>query len=169
MGRHLDSDWAGRAILSRYLTGGGDWTINNDPDWTAYMMRSPTLQTKLDTYLSDKATELAAKGPGTYPLNDERSMVIENGEGFIGHQYLHGTNSTVGGFQTKGTATVVDTPSGRTVDFNVTHTWNDVIDPNPEYDTDVWKNKIAEFVTLGAADPYVIRIEWPQRSSKTVP
>src|SRR6478752_6131091 len=32
-----DSDWAGEAILNRYLTGLGDWNIVDDPKWTAYM------------------------------------------------------------------------------------------------------------------------------------
>src|SRR5262245_48080204 len=35
-GDHLDYDWAGGAILERYLTGGGDWNIKNDPNWTKY-------------------------------------------------------------------------------------------------------------------------------------
>jgi hypothetical protein len=40
------------------------------------------------------------------------------------------------------------------------YTWNDRIDPNPQYSTDRWKSTLAEVATLGQADPYDMRITW---------
>ncbi|MEQ9023059.1 MAG: hypothetical protein RLN82_09920, partial [Pseudomonadales bacterium] len=54
-GGHLESDWAGRSILYRYLTGGGDWHINNDPNWSSYMKANESLQ----QILQAKVLELA--------------------------------------------------------------------------------------------------------------
>ena len=52
------------------------------------------------------------------------------------------------------------------VTVNSNYQWNDVIDPNYKYETDTWKNKVAEIVTFGMADPYNIHIGW--KGSSTV-
>lgn len=80
---------------------------------------------------------------------------MENGEEIIGHQYLHGTNADVGGFNMKGTISKND--KGDTT-FSVDYTWNDKIDPNFDYASDVAKAEFARKI----ADPedYTIRIEW---------
>lgn len=162
-GSHLDYDWAGGAILERYLTGGDDWIINNDPRWTEYMQQNAYLTADLqDRALSD-AQEMAASGETTHTIDQSYSMAIENGEGIVGYQYLHGANADVGGFQRQGTVTVApDGSGGSIVTMNMHYTWNDVIDPNPQYATDTWKSRIAEIITLGQADPYIIRIGWDE-------
>ncbi len=38
------------------------------------------------------------------------------------------------------------------------YTWNDRVDPNPQYSTDRWKSTLAEVATLGQADPYDIHV-----------
>ncbi|MGH8909167.1 MAG: hypothetical protein ACRD0K_22405, partial [Egibacteraceae bacterium] len=53
------------------------------------------------------------------------------------------------------------TADGYEVRIDSHYTWNDRIDPNPEYGTDRWKSKVAEVATLGQADPYDIHISWP--------
>jgi hypothetical protein len=69
----------------------------------------------------------------------------------------------VGGFQRLGFATMSQTSGGGSdVTFKMTYTWNDVIDPNPQYVTDVIKSNIGEIITLGNAAPYTIRISWTQ-------
>lgn len=86
---------------------------------------------------------------------------IQTGEGIVGYQYLHGTDRNVGDFELSGTTTVHPRGDG-TYDVSVDsgYTWNDRIDPNPQYSTDRWKSKLAEIVTLGQADPYDLHITW---------
>lgn len=96
-------------------------------------------------------------------------MEIDNGEGVVGYQYLHGTDGTVGGFQHNGTTSVKPLPDGTyEVTVNSNYQWNDVIDPNYKYETDTWKNKVAEIVTFGMADPYNIHIGWKGSSAVIV-
>jgi WXG100 family type VII secretion target len=160
---HLSYDWAGGAILERYLTGGDDWIIRNDPNWTKYMQSNTMLTEKLGGQAVATAQQLMASGAGSMTINETSAMEIENGEGVVGYQYLHGTNANVGGFQRQGTATATpNSAGGYTVEMNMTYTWNDVIDPNPQYNTDTLKSRIAEIATLGRADPYEIHISWDE-------
>ncbi|WP_218080216.1 eCIS core domain-containing protein [Anthocerotibacter panamensis] len=160
-GSHLDYDWAGRAILERYLTGGGDWTIVNDSRWSDYMKANALLTTQLRQRMLDKVRFVAAAS-GTYiPINDTFPMAIENGEGIVGYQYLHGTNASVGDFNIQGHARIDrDQHGNKTIRFTTAYTWNDIIDPNPQYATDQWKSQIAEVITLGHAQAYNIHLRW---------
>jgi hypothetical protein len=164
-GGHTDNDWAGRAILDRYLTGGDDWNINDDPDWSRYMMNNQSLksgltepvqvqaQNALDRYLAGQGAD------GSFDQTMHAEM--ENGEGVVGYQYLHGTSSDAGDFQFSGNTRVNPLPDGTyEVVIDGAYTWNDTIDPNPQYSTDQWKSKVAEVITLGKADPYDIHITW---------
>lgn len=107
LGDDFDSDWAGRAILDRYLDGGGDWDINN-ASWTAYMKASDTLRRQVRVqvlkiargYQAANAANLAGA-----PFFKTFHGQVENGEGIIGYQYLHGTNKDVGDFRIFGTVT----------------------------------------------------------------
>ena len=166
---HFSSDWAGRAILERYLLGGDDWVINDDPNWSRYMMNNEDLRNQLVEPTEKQAKDalrnyLSGHGQqGTF--NRTFHADIQNGEGIVGYQYLHGTNKTVGDFNFRGDTTVEPRPNGT---YEVTvkggYTWNDRIDPNPQYSTDRWKSTLAEVVTLGAADPYDIHITWHAES-----
>ncbi len=168
---HLSNDWAGRAILERYLAGEDDWVIDNDPTWTQYMQSNPSLTQEMEEYNNNQATTAvqqylqSGQRDGTFAT--QTSVEMENGEGIVGYQYLHGTNSTVGGFQHNGTTSVKPLPDGTyEVTVNSNYQWNDVIDPNDQYSTDRRKSQFAEFITLGQADPYNIHIGW--RGSSTV-
>lgn len=154
-GSDFQSDWAGRAILFRYLTGGGDWTITNDSDWSKYMKANGLLQDLLKQRLQLLFERHLGRRVNLY-VNDQFHAEIENGEGIVGYQYLHGTNAAVGDFQIRGLA--FSTNEGMAA--NLRFIWNDIIDPNPGYDTDIEKNNFAEKITLGRATPYTIKIIW---------
>ena len=157
---HFSNDWAGRSILDRYLTGGGDWHIDNDSDWTEYMQANPTLTSDLRDRAIESAESLHQSGNDSGGINENYHTSIENGEGIIGYQYLHGTN---GGFDRIGSTEIERHSDGSsTVTLEMEYTWNDVIDPNPEYQTDRWKSRVAEGITLGRADPYEISISWTE-------
>jgi WXG100 family type VII secretion target len=162
-GSHFDYDWAGGAILERYLTGGDDWHIDNDPRWTEYMQAHPSLTNELQGHALDTAQELHQSGKKQIHIDESFHTSLESGEGVVGYQYLDGTNANVGGFERKGVATIApDGQGGHTVTMNMEYTWNDIIDPNPQYDTDTWKSRFAELITLGRADPYEMHISWDE-------
>ncbi len=165
-GGDFNNDWAGRSILDRYLSGGDDWTINDDPNWNDYMKSNPSLTGQLSPRAGSVAVQLYDQltrgGSSTAVFDDTFHMDIENGEGIVGYQYLHGTNVDVGDFRMNGAATIVRTADGGyDVKINADYTWNDVIDPNGQYRTDQIKSTLAEIITLGRADPYDIHITWP--------
>ena len=167
LAQHLSSDWAGRAILHRYLTGGGDWSIINNATWSSYMMANALLARQCRDRVLARARLLAAGGgTGVIPVNEGTfPLAIENGEGIIGYQYLHGTNALAGGFQIYGTADVTRSGGASSIRLRLNYRWNDIIDPNPQYATDNWKSRLAEIITLGQAQSYQIHIQW---SSETV-
>jgi hypothetical protein len=183
----FESDWAGRAILMRYLFGEGDWDIRDDPDWTEYMKNSAILRKQVRDHLTEKVrreaekdrkgrsaaeVEVARARGNRYPFVETFHGEMENGEGVVGYQYLHGTNKDVGDFEIVGWAeflpdygpsadpTGKNADLGTTVKLDVTFVWNDMIDPNPQYQTDSIKSWIAEIITLGEAEAYRISIGW---------
>ena len=175
----LQTDWAGRAILERYLFGEGDWDIS-EPRWSVYMMRSEILRRQLLPHIQQIATQRITTPESidrvAIPFAQTFAAEVENGEGIVGYQYLHGTNGDVGGFLLSGTSTVTrgvggssntngTTTAGETVvEIQGNYRWNDMIDPNPQYQTDNIKSIIAEIITLGQAQSYRISINWTART-----
>jgi hypothetical protein len=162
------TDWAGYDILKRYLAGGEDWRINNDPRWTEYMKAAPGLEEHVRDRLTETAQTMITDVPEgqtvTIPFEDKSSAETDNGY-LTGYQLLHGTNIDVGGYQIQGTATVTNTGDGYTVRFDASHTWNDIIDSNPKYQEDTIYNTAVELFTLGQADPYNIHVSWDAEST----
>lgn len=162
---NFDNDWAGRAILERYLRGGDDWRITDDPDWSRYMRDNGVLRDQLRGPVEQQAQQALddylVTGTETGEFTQRFHAEIQNGEGIVGYQYLHGTDRDVGDFELKGTSNVHPRGDG-TYDVTVDsgYTWNDRIDPNPKYSTDRRKSVLAEILTLGQADPYDIHITW---------
>jgi hypothetical protein len=164
-GSHLTTDWAGRAILERYLMGEGDWDIVDEPIWSEYMKASAWLSWQLGEQLQRLiAIECANGVEGDFAIDHKFAAEIENGEGIVGYQYLHGTHDGAGGFGLKVTGTI---EAGR-VSATVQYTWNDMIDPNGQYLTDVVKSSFAELITLGMASSYRLSITWTEPLAATV-
>ncbi|MEZ0366130.1 hypothetical protein ACAG26_20860 [Mycobacterium sp. pUA109] len=166
----LDSDWAGRAILERYLLGGGrDWDIKDDPTWSQYMMNNPNLARQLDGRVRDQAQQglnaYRNGGVSDIPYSSQFHADTQNGESITGYQYLNGTNADAGDFKINGTTHIEQLPGGGyKVTVNDGYQWNDIIDPNLKYDTDKFKDRIAQIITLGQAQPYPIHIGWHSQS-----
>lgn len=167
---YLESDWAGRAILDRYLVGGGrDWTIQDNPEWSQYTMNDDGLARQLDGQVHDQAQQsLTEYLSGKHTDRDYATQFhaeTQNGESIVGYQYLNGSNQRAGDFQMAGTTHVQPLADGTykvTVDGG--YKFNDIIDPNFDYSTDTWKNRIVEIVTLRQAEPYQIHIGWHAQS-----
>jgi hypothetical protein len=178
----LDSDWAGRAILERYLFGEGDWDISDSPHWTEYMEHSRVLRDQLQPIVIEDARRLAAlHRDETFSIARTFHADLENGEGIIGYQYLHGTNATVGDFAITGSAGVEHVygqsipgaeqsiQPGAAVMMHLQFKWNDMIDPNYGYQSDTIKSIFAEVITLGEAESYRLSIGWTEECQVWLP
>ena len=73
------------------------------------MRANPSLRTKLGQHARYLIANTAAPGydEGVVPVTEQFPVEIENGEGIVGYQYLHGTNADVGGFEISGWARIV--------------------------------------------------------------
>lgn len=158
---NLENDRYGAAILHRWAYGDGTpWVIYNDPDWSGYMMDNAILRESVATYLKRQAEGMM--NGEIKPIQQHIHMEIENGEGIVGYHYLHGTNGTVGDFLVSGY--ISKHKNGDTA-FVMTYGWNDVIDPNFDYDTDRLKAFLAPIAfPFSSREDYVIRISWMDRS-----
>ncbi|MFH8484351.1 hypothetical protein [Streptomyces longisporoflavus] len=181
-GGDLEADWAGIAILRRYLGGEGAWHIRDAPEWTRYMERSARLRGELRPRIAAFARTLARSGQkAPVPVAMKFHAELENGEGIIGYQYLHGTHAGQGDFTVDGTAEArheygqshagreESVQPGALVRMRLRFRWNDVIDPNPRYGTDRIKSIVAEIITLGEASSYDISISWEEECTVWLP
>ena len=84
-------------------------------------------------------------------------MEIENGEGIIGYQYLHGTNEDAGGFQINGT---ISKNNKGDIILSLIYAWNDIMDPNPNYATDIKKSDFAKQIPFINPMDYEMHIIW---------
>ena len=96
-------------------------------------------------------------------------MEIENDEGIVGHYYLHGTNANKGNFQIEGTSAGFSNADGSVgIYLNLSYVWNDIIDPNYEYDTDKYKDYLAKIagkiIPFIQPTPYSIAITWSDKA-----
>jgi len=139
--------------------------IKDDPDWTQYIKSSYNLRTKLSQQLHAVAFEkirAGVKDGASGTINLRFHADLENGESITGINYLNGSNSTVGDFTIKGKwqASVNPATSVTNIFFNVEYTWNDIIDPNPQYDTDSMKDIIATGLSIGLKQKYWFSLSW---------
>jgi hypothetical protein len=72
----IESDWAGRAILERYLRGGGDWEIRDDPNWAAYTMANEKFEI-LDEHPCD-GVDMGELGVQDSAKDDYRRYITED-------------------------------------------------------------------------------------------
>src|SRR5665213_2250305 len=164
-GGDVQSDGAGRLILWWYLWGDGtELTIhaNTYAPFVNYLESDPNLRFDVDKALNKRACELASAYPNggkDISVNIQLHGEVANGEGINGINYLHGSNKTVGDYMINGTANITRNADGHmTVRYNNRYTWNDIIDPNPQYSTDTVKDKVAKIVSANRRKAYRIRI-----------
>ena len=151
---HFKSDEIGRELLWHYLFGDGE-EFPSESKHSDYLKNNKHLKKQVQAYLFSLAEALAVGE--SIELDVSIAVIIENGEGIIGYQYLHGTNADVGGFHMKGTITKLD--NGDCI-FDITYTWNDIMDPNPQYKTDIIKSNFAKWIPFANPTDYTIAISW---------
>ena len=151
----LKSDWAGRSILFHWLYGYGTDYIVTEGRWGEYMRNNVRLTSIINKIANEKGVNLVVGKIITVDVTT--SAVIENGENITGYNYLHGTNSDVGGFHLAG---VIWRGKSGDICYDLNCTWNDIIDPNPVYSTDRMKANLAKFIPYANRTDYYISITW---------
>lgn len=183
-------DWAGVEILAHYLFDGTDWDIVDHPAWSAYMKANATLRQELRSNVLALALdpEFSALPEGALvPIYKSFHAVLNNGEGIVGYEFLHGTKATVGDFIMRGVVSAhgewghselrsselppniqgpeeqiaVEVPPSRyplTLRFDLWFQWNDIIDANVHYMSDTIKDFLVRYGTQGSVHPNPYRI-----------
>ena len=160
----ITGDDQGRQILDHWLEGSGtSMNIYKDSSWSTYMRSNSTLTSQIDAELEKDAINRETSGT----LNPKNiNVIIENGY-TTGYEYLHGTN---GGLDIIGTVTATKRPYSDylyeiQLEYNVTLTWNDIIDPNETYERDRFLANGAEW--FYNPKNYSIKITWDDQFSFT--
>ena len=154
------NDYQGISILWHYLFGGGKDFNKKDGVWGNYMKRNPILKKKVQDMVFPYGATLDVGQ--SISVDIITSMEIDNGEDIIGYQYLHGTNADAGGFVIAGT---IQKDKKSNLIYDLTYTWNDIIDPNFQYYTDSIKYQFAKSIPFANPTDYKISISW---SDKTI-
>ena len=151
-------DKQGQIILDHWLEGSGTPMIipETDSSWSNYMRANNLLRYRISTELQKDVFNRTTSGN----LNKNIYVEIQNGY-TTGYEYLHGTN---GGLDINGTVEVRSTPisngSLRKIEliYDIRFTWNDIIDPNEQYEKDRLLSLGAEW--LYNPKDYIIKISW---------
>lgn len=133
--------------------------LNNDKSWNKYMENNQLLTDNIKYLVKGYANQV--ENGQSKKFNVSTSMEIENGEQIIGYQYLHGTNTDVGGFQIIGTIT--KNKNGNAA-ISFYYQWNDRIDPNFQYNSDINKSSFAQKIPFADPKDYTLRIGWSDKS-----
>ena len=153
-------DDAGVAIGVHYLYGDGKSINDEDGSWGKYLMKNEVLTGKVGDIVMPIGYSL--QNDSSINIDMQFPMVIENGEGIVGYKYLHGTNEDVGGFQITGT---ISKDTRGDMIFDLTYSWNDIMDPNPTYSTDMIKAGFAKTIPFANPTDFEMHITW---SDKTI-
>lgn len=159
-------DVQGETILGTWLYGGRvAHDIFDDPLWSNYMMADPTLAGQILVNLRPAVQKLVdGKKIGRFPLAERFHAQFAKNSGMSGYALLHGTNSAVGDFLITGFAEVskaYDPVDGDyDIELDLTLVFNDIVDPNKNYWTDIVKSAIATLVTPNSSGNYRLSIGW---------
>ncbi|GMO38070.1 MAG: hypothetical protein Ta2B_17770 [Termitinemataceae bacterium] len=162
-GKDFKSDYFGRVILKHYLYGGGKPLSFNDKKWGDYMRNAPAdldhnapaLKEQIGSQIANQSQQLGADVGASMGFDITFQGFTENGEGIIGYNYLHGTESEAGHLQVSGT--MLRNQDG-SISVNYTAQWNDKLDPNYSYDSDSAKERFAK--TIANPTDFTIKITW---------
>ncbi len=151
-----------------YLIGNGKKLKIDNDSWKKYMLNSKmcscpnhekydsniTLKTYITRYVLKRKNKIGSKVFSKKKFTT--AAAIQNGESIIGRNYLHGTNKKAGGLKLE--VGVILKNNIKYYDVKVT--WNDIIDPNFIYSSDLKKYAIANSLPLINPTSYTICITW---------
>ncbi len=143
-------DERGRELLGRWLDGSGKTLNTKNGVWGEYMKNDQLLNKQILDVLKKDASIRNESGKVNFQFHAE----IENGY-LTGYEMLHGTVTPLGDFQINGTAKFINSNQ---IQYSLSLTWNDVIDPNATYDTDTKLSKVLNF--FYSPKDYEVHINW---------
>lgn len=124
-----------------YKGNGQELVIDNDNNWTLYMMNAASFKSQvkgyLDVILQETKMSKEAIGASKTVIKTEHPVLQANNY-FYGYGLMHGTNSTVGGLGIVGELTKAKSKidpancNSFIVEMNMRYTWNDIMDPKPD-------------------------------------
>jgi len=152
-------DYAWRVIFGHWLAGSGnELDIFYDSYFTEYMNANAMLNAQIKHWLITYANGYLAG-----IINMRRHAEIENGY-TTGYELLHGSNGEVGDFEIWGGFTTERQGNYLLYHFDITCQWNDIIDPNYAYESDLTLEMFIGMFgfpfSYFSPDDYVIRIRW---------
>ncbi|MCP4583170.1 MAG: RHS repeat-associated core domain-containing protein, partial [candidate division Zixibacteria bacterium] len=156
-------DERGKELLGRWLNGSGDPLFTHGGRWGRYMMDNNLMPEQLFVKLERDAKFRDSSG---FVNIDPFSVIIENGY-TTGYEMLHETKATVGNFTIEGFANhSIDSSGAKVIDYEVTYTWHDIIDPDNNLITDfIFANILRIFYN---PKDYDAHISWDANSSITL-
>ncbi len=150
-------DEEGHQIFHRWAAGLGNW---EDAPFGEYLMKSNPLK----GILQEKVIDLFKNYDGQVDEKrhyDETFHVELPDNGYrTGYELLHGTNASVGDFKMKGNLVK---KGAMCFDGIFQYTWNDVIDPNPQYKMDMFLYYCSKIFFAGKPKNYTIRINFSSK------
>jgi RHS repeat-associated protein len=172
-GQYKLSDEHGRALALQWALGWGNpWRIGNkNSTWTTYMKKHQGLSTQVANKMRWASRKIfQKKNMKKGNMYESYEVLIDTSEKLTGYSLLHGTNQF---FDSWGKYTVTKLKGGCIkISFDLTHTWNDIIDPNDEYETDIQKSAWVTTQTRYFFDKkphdYVISIAWNAKATVTL-
>jgi len=172
----LVMDEYAREIFDLWFNGkaADEVTFDNDK-WADYMRAEERLTQQINDQLSVHAEQLrdqVDKSSGR--LQDDFSLTFhaevgkESGGNRTGYNVLHGTNRDAGDFEVNGRFTAVRSgPPGsayRVTYDNLEYVFNDIVDVNKRYSSDVALGRMAHNMALcmktGPPKDYTLHIKW---------
>ncbi len=150
------ADSKGKMIFKHWEAGSGKTlTYNGVADWANYMMANESLRGELKDEMEGDAKTRNQGGQINYSTSME---MLDNGYS-TGYEMLHGTHSGEGGFQIQANVTINTHGNCKDVTYeDVSFTWHDRIDPNPQYIKDIIASAIIHF--FQSPKDYAIHIQW---------
>ena len=136
------------------MYGEGESLVYTDGEWGEYLKNNEILKKNVKEIIIPYSENI--EEGETKQIDIVTSMEIENGEDIIGYQYLHGTNAEAGGFQIHGSIK----KDGEKIIYDLTYTWNDIIDPNYQYSSDAVKARVAKMIPFAKPSDYQIHLSF---------
>ena len=147
-------DERGKDLFYHWLNGTKSKFTKTDGVWGDYMKDNELLRDQLKAKILSDAASRTSSGS----INETFHAEIENGYS-TGYEMLHGTHSGLGDFQMSGEVAVSGAAPNQKIEYqNIKYTWNDKIDPNSTYWSDVALSWTIELF-YSPAD-YEIELNW---------
>ncbi len=157
-------DEQGQELINRYLYGDGSpYIIDNDDKWSDYMMSNEALTVWSGSYLAPIGENL--KEGESIEVNMQLSMIIQDNNPKTGYMLIYGSNAKVGGYQIQGT---ISKGFDSTVVYDLGYTFNDVMDSNFRYVTDIvhysGANVLRAYDNNVTLNIYDLHISWKDKT-----